>query len=102
MPGLIIQDQGGGDHHWTVVDDKLWKQIQGLPGGEGNTIGSWAEVVEWLCCDDPDVDRSSEAEAAIGCTGIERHGKILKKFFTQRYVFEVKKLDSILGILVLP
>ena len=102
MAGLIVQDLGDGDHAWIVVDDALWKQIKELPGGEGKIISSWAEVVGWLTCDDPDVDRSPQSEKAIGCEGIERKGKILKTFFTQRYVFEMKKLDGILGVLVLP
>ena len=90
--GLIMVDGGGGDYYFTVVNNARWRQICELP--DDLTVSARSEIIQWLCCDDPEVARPEGAPSPKGL--------ILKKFNNQNHVIEVVHLHNIGGVLTLP
>ncbi len=82
MPALIVQDLGGWDYSCTIVDDERAEQIKEVdPEDEGEGFARWTEHVQWLACDDPDVVCPDGAPDP-------KRGKVLQKYYCQRYVKE--------------
>lgn len=91
MAGLVVLDLGGGDAAITVVDSVLWEQIKSIP--EENT-GRYQEIIIWLTCTDPDVDRPEGAP--------DRQGQVLREYYTQTFAVEEVDITDVTGILTLP
>ncbi len=99
MCAIVVQDLTGGDYAINVVDDELWQQIKSLPSRQSE---EWIEMVEWLICDDPDIERSYDAEAKLGCREIERQGKTTQVVYAQRFDIELfDNVKDVSGVLFL-
>lgn len=88
---LVINDLGGSDLCWTLVDDVRWAQIQ-----EINNMEEYSTVVDFvgaLTCDDEGLDWPE------GCP--QPKGKLLKQWFTQNGCIEEVHLNNVFGILTL-
>lgn len=91
MSGIVIQDLGGGDHAWSIVDGLLWAQVSGI---RAEDKPEWREWISWLTVTDNDAHRPA------GCP--DRAGLIERNFYTQEGVIEEVSLSVVIaGVLVI-
>jgi hypothetical protein len=101
MPGIVIEDLGGGDNCINFVDDELWDQIVALD--RGIKADTYAEIVKCLCSADPELKYPPYPQFE---NAPMRKGKVLRCLYTQDFVIELPdeeiEVGRIRGVLTLP